>query len=143
MNRADGREGRDMKEAFQQQHEQEEGDMMIGPTGRPMMTPEAMQRKVLRDRMKAEEVRNRCSGQKEDAYLCQKAKLRKERVEKLAVYLQNKLSIFTEAAKGEEDKAVGASFKVSKRSRRGPSLRRIVHRRSADSRQSKRSMQML
>jgi len=50
--------GKDMKEAFQQQHE-EEGEMMIGPTGRPMMTPEAMQRKMMRDRVKQEEVR-RC-----------------------------------------------------------------------------------
>lgn len=47
--------GKDMKDAFQQQHE-EEGDMMIGPTGRPMLTPEAAQRKLLRDRAKQEEV---------------------------------------------------------------------------------------
>lgn len=45
-----------MKEAFQQQAEVSQEDMMIGPTGRPMMTPEAMQRKMLRDRLRAEEV---------------------------------------------------------------------------------------
>ena len=44
-----------MKEAFQQQHE-EEGDMVIGPMGRPVMTPEAMQRKMMRDRVKQDEV---------------------------------------------------------------------------------------
>lgn len=48
--------GKDMKEAFQQQHEQEEGDMIIGLNGRPMLTPEAMQRKMLRDKIKQEEV---------------------------------------------------------------------------------------
>lgn len=46
-----------MKDAFQQQHEQEEGDMMMGPGGRQMLTPEAMQRKMMRDRVKQEEVR--------------------------------------------------------------------------------------
>jgi hypothetical protein len=46
-----------MKEAFQQQHE-EEGEMIIGPTGRPMLTPDAMQRKMMRDRAKQEEVRS-------------------------------------------------------------------------------------
>ena len=45
--------GKDMKEAFQQQAE--EGDTVIGPTGRPMLTPEAMQRKMIRDRLRAEE----------------------------------------------------------------------------------------
>ncbi|WVW80778.1 hypothetical protein I302_102764 [Kwoniella bestiolae CBS 10118] len=87
--------GKDMKDAFQQQHEAEAGDYMIGPTGKPMMTPEAMQRKLMRDRAVAEE----------------KARVRRERVEKLAKNLTNKLNIFTEAAKGTEDKLVGASFK--------------------------------
>ncbi|ORX40966.1 X-domain of DnaJ-containing-domain-containing protein [Kockovaella imperatae] len=87
--------GKDMKDAFQQQSEQEEGDMMIGPGGRRMMTPEAMQRKMARDRIRAEE----------------KARIRKERVDKLAEALQNKLAVFTEAARGPEDKAVAASFK--------------------------------
>jgi len=44
-----------MKEAFQTQDE--EGDMMIGPSGKPVMTPEATQRKLARDRAKNEEVR--------------------------------------------------------------------------------------
>ncbi|KAK8850582.1 hypothetical protein IAR55_004501 [Kwoniella newhampshirensis] len=87
--------GKDMKDAFQQQHEQEEGDMMVGPGGRPMLTPEAMQKKMIRDRAVAEE----------------KARARRERVEKLSINLTNKLNIFTEAAKGPEDKLVGASFK--------------------------------
>ncbi|WWD07270.1 hypothetical protein V865_005367 [Kwoniella europaea PYCC6329] len=87
--------GKDMKDAFQQQHEAEAGDYMIGPTGKPMMTPDAMQRKMLRDRAVAEE----------------KARVRRERVEKLAKNLVNKLNIYTEAAKGTEDKLVGASFK--------------------------------
>jgi hypothetical protein len=43
-----------MKEAFQQQNE--EGDMMIGPGGKPVLTPEAIQRKAVRDRAKNEEV---------------------------------------------------------------------------------------
>jgi hypothetical protein len=33
-------------------------------------------------------------------------------VDKLAENLSNKLAIFTEAAKGSEDRLVGASFKV-------------------------------
>lgn len=51
--------GKDMKDAFQQQAELQPEDMMIGPTGRPMMTPEAMQRKMVRDRARAEEVWHR------------------------------------------------------------------------------------
>lgn len=43
-----------MKDAFQQQAD--EGDMMIGPNGRPVMTPEALMRKQARDRAKAEDV---------------------------------------------------------------------------------------
>lgn len=43
----------------------------------------------------------------------QKARLRNERVEKLAANLINKLAIFTEAATSEKDKAVTESFKVS------------------------------
>ena len=45
-----------MKDAFQQQSEVAEGDMMIGPGGRKMMTPDAMQRKMTRDKLRAEEV---------------------------------------------------------------------------------------
>ncbi|ORY31242.1 putative chaperone regulator [Naematelia encephala] len=84
--------GKDMKDAFQQQADQE--DMMVGPGGRPMMTPEAMQRKMARDRLRAEE----------------KARVRKERVDKLAAHLVNKLAIFAEAARGPEDKPVATSF---------------------------------
>ncbi|WVQ85971.1 hypothetical protein IAT38_008139 [Cryptococcus sp. DSM 104549] len=87
--------GKDMKDAFQQQNEPEPGDIVIGPTGKPMLTPEAMQRKIARDREVAE----------------QKAKQRRERVEKLANHLEGRLNIFTEAAKGPEDQMVGASFK--------------------------------
>ena len=43
----------------------------------------------------------------------QKARVRRARVDKLTANLQNKLSIFTEAAKGPEDKVVGGSFKVN------------------------------
>jgi hypothetical protein len=43
-----------MKEAFQTQHE--EGDMIMGPGGKPMLTPEAAQRKAARDRARSEEV---------------------------------------------------------------------------------------
>jgi hypothetical protein len=50
--------GKDMKDAFQQQHESEENDeMMIGPKGTPVLTPEAAQRKAARDRAASEEVR--------------------------------------------------------------------------------------
>ncbi|KAL7422956.1 DnaJ-like protein [Cryptotrichosporon argae] len=87
--------GKDMKDAFQQQHEAEQGDMIMGPGGRMVLSPEAMQRKMVRDRARAEE----------------KARIRKARVDKLAANLVNKLSIFTEAAKGPDDKLVGASFK--------------------------------
>ena len=45
-----------MKEAFQQQAEIDPNDMMMSPTGRPMMKPEAMQRKIAKDRARAEEV---------------------------------------------------------------------------------------
>lgn len=43
-----------MKESLQQQAEQQE-DMVIGPGGRPIMTPEAMARKLQRDRLQAEQ----------------------------------------------------------------------------------------
>lgn len=41
----------------------------------------------------------------------QKARIRKERVDKLSENLKNKLSIFTEAAKGPEDQLVSKSFR--------------------------------
>jgi len=87
--------GKDMKDALQQQTDQQDGDVMMTPTGRAVLTPEAMQRKMARDRLVAEE----------------KARIRKERVDKLAINLKNKLAIFTEAARGPEDKQVGNSFR--------------------------------
>lgn len=49
--------GKDMKDAFQQQHESEQNnDYMIGPKGNMVMTPEATQRKQARDRANAEAV---------------------------------------------------------------------------------------
>ncbi|TYJ55225.1 hypothetical protein B9479_004055 [Cryptococcus floricola] len=87
--------GKDMKQAFQQQEGEDAGDYIMGPNGKPIMTPEGLQKKALRDREAAEE----------------KAKQRKARVDKLAVNLVNKLNIFTEAAKSADDKLVGSSFK--------------------------------
>lgn len=109
-----------MKDALQQQHEAEQnGDMTIGPNGKPVMTPEALQRKTARDRAVAEEVSDGaglasagCRAPKERADVMQKARVRRARVEKLAENLKNKLAIFTEAAKGPDDKEVGAFFKV-------------------------------
>ena len=100
-----------MKDAFQQQHE-EEGETVMGPMGRPIMSPEAMQRKMVRDRLKQEEVRiSIISSMFSAERRIQKARIRKERVEKLAENLKNKLSIFTEAAKDPEDRAVSLSFR--------------------------------
>lgn len=46
-----------MKDAFQKQHEEESSsDYMIGPGGKRVMTPEATQRKLARDRAISEEV---------------------------------------------------------------------------------------
>ncbi|WVF68018.1 hypothetical protein IAT40_002780 [Kwoniella sp. CBS 6097] len=87
--------GKDMKDAFQQQSDQDPNDYMMGPGGKPMMKPEAMQRKMARDRLVMEE----------------KAKARRARVDKLAQNLINKLNIYTEGAKGPEDKLVAASFR--------------------------------
>ncbi|KAK4689264.1 hypothetical protein P7C73_g860, partial [Tremellales sp. Uapishka_1] len=90
--------GKDMKDVFQQQHEEEteaNGGMIVGPNGKPVLSPEAQARKTAREKKASDE----------------KAKARKERVDKLAVNLQNKLSIFSEAAKDADDKVVGASFK--------------------------------
>ncbi|OCF30716.1 chaperone regulator [Kwoniella heveanensis BCC8398] len=87
--------GKDMKDAFQQQNEQDPNDFMMGPGGKPMMKPEAMQRKLARDRLVME----------------QKQQARRARVEKLSQNLINKLNIYTEAAKGPEDKLVAASFR--------------------------------
>jgi hypothetical protein len=47
-----------MKDAFQKEHEgEDENDWMIGPKGTKVMTPEALQRKSVRDRAVSEEVR--------------------------------------------------------------------------------------
>jgi hypothetical protein len=86
-----------MKDVFQQQHEEtREGDVIIGPNGKPTLSPEAQARKTERER--------RIHDEKEQA--------RRERVEKLTTNLVRKLSIFTEAAKGPDDPQVGPSFKV-------------------------------
>jgi hypothetical protein len=46
-----------MKDAFQQQHEGEDNDdYMLGPGGKRVLTPEATQRKLVKDRAAAEEV---------------------------------------------------------------------------------------
>lgn len=45
-----------MKDALSHEDEVQEGDMMIGPNGKPTLTPEALQRKQARDRAKSEEV---------------------------------------------------------------------------------------
>lgn len=66
--------------------------------GQPILTPELVARRQQRQKALADK----------------KAAARKERVEKLSRNLINKLSIFTESARGDEsDKAITASFKVS------------------------------
>lgn len=46
-----------MKDVFQQQHEEEqEGDVIIGPNGKPALSPEAQARKNERERKVSEEV---------------------------------------------------------------------------------------
>lgn len=86
--------GKDMKDVFQQQHE-EEGDDIVMVNGKPQLSPEAQARRTERERRQNEE----------------KARERAERVEKLSANLVRKLSIFTEAAKGPDDPQVGPSFK--------------------------------
>ena len=44
-----------MKDAFQ--HVEEEGDMVIGPDGKPTLTPEAKARKSAHEKARSEEVR--------------------------------------------------------------------------------------
>jgi hypothetical protein len=68
-----------------------------GTGGQPILTPELVARRAQRQKALADK----------------KAAARKERVEKLSQNLINKLSIFTESARGDEnDKAIIASFKV-------------------------------
>ncbi|KAK1923260.1 chaperone regulator [Papiliotrema laurentii] len=88
--------GKDMKDAFQQEGELQEGDIIMGPNGKPTLSPEAAQRKAARDKERAEE----------------RSKARKERVDKIAEHLKNKLAIFAEAAQGPNDTAVAESFKI-------------------------------
>lgn len=46
-----------MKDAFQKEHEgEDENDWTIGPGGKKVLTPEAAQRKVVKDRAVSEEV---------------------------------------------------------------------------------------
>jgi hypothetical protein len=87
-----------MKDAFQNQHEEEDpNDFTLGPNNKKVLTPEAAQRKLVKDRAIAEE----------------KARIKKARVDKLAENLKNRLAIFTEAVGNGSDKAVIESFKVS------------------------------
>ncbi len=91
-----------MKEALQAEHEEQTArqasgqPVMVDAKGKPILSPEEVTRKQARDKRLAEG----------------KAKARKERVEKLQTNLINKLSIYTESARGEHDKIVAASFKV-------------------------------
>lgn len=91
----DTKAGKDMKEAFQQQHEEDPNDFTIGPNGRPILTPAGAQKRWSREKKVAEE----------------KARQRQARVDQLATHLTNKLNIYTEAAKGPQDEMLGASFK--------------------------------
>jgi hypothetical protein len=85
-----------MKDVFQKQHDEEQtNDFMIGPNGKPQLTPEAQARRTERERLASEE----------------KEQARKERVDKLVANLIRKLSIFTEVATGVDDPEVGPSFK--------------------------------
>lgn len=105
-----------MKDAFQKEHEgEDENDWTIGPGGKKVLTPEAAQRKVVKDRATSEEVSLLfpLPSLFNTRLTSQKARLRKARVDKLAENLRNRLAIFTEAARGPEDKAVVDSFKVS------------------------------
>lgn len=98
-----------MKDAFQNQHEEEDpNDYTLGPNNKKVLTPEAAQRKLVKDRATAEE----------------KARVKKARVDKLAENLKNRLAIFTEAARGVDDKAVTESFRVSHLSRRFLNIQR-------------------
>lgn len=73
----------------------------MGAGGQPVLTPELQAKRQQRQKALADK----------------KAAARKERVEKLAQNLINKLSIYTESAHGENDKAVTTSFRVGLRSR--------------------------
>lgn len=104
-----------MKDAFQSQHEEEElqaesgQPIMVDQKGKPILTPEQLARKTARERKANEEVSKLIKAGCTDAH--QKAKARKERVDKLVENLINKISIFTESAQGAEDKMVCKAFK--------------------------------
>ncbi|KAJ9116305.1 hypothetical protein QFC22_004745 [Naganishia vaughanmartiniae] len=100
---------KDMKDALENEAEQQTemaqyisqaqasgNPVVTGAGGQPVLTPELLARRQQRQKALADK----------------KAAARKERVEKLAQNLINKLSIYTESAHGENDKAVTASFKV-------------------------------
>lgn len=107
-----------MKDAFQSQHEEEElqaesgQPIMVGPNGKPILTPEQMARKAAREKKINEEVCFSIFEWQRSCRILQKAKARKERVDKLVENLVNKISIFTESAQGPEDRVVGNAFKV-------------------------------
>ena len=101
-----------MKDAFQGEDEVQEGDIVMGPNGKPALSPEAQARKTARDREKSEAVSVADWRYSAGADPMQKARVRRERVDKLAENLKNKLAIFAEAASSPTDKPVTESFKV-------------------------------
>jgi hypothetical protein len=92
--------GKDMKDAMEAEQEEAEENAAAGPRpvdakGKPIFTPEEIQKKQ----------------QKQKALADKKTETRKARVEKLSENLVNKVSIFAEGAKSENDRAVVTSFK--------------------------------
>ena len=129
-----------MKDAFQGEDEVQEGDIVMGPNGKPALSPEAQARKTARDREKSEAVSVTDSICSAGTDFTQKARVRRERVDKLAENLKNKLAIFAEAASSPTDKPVTESFKVS------PSLGIVpllIIRRSASWKQSEPAPDLL
>lgn len=88
---------KDAMEAEQQEAEEEAaaGPRAVDAKGKPIFTPEEIQKKQQRQKALADK----------------KTEARKIRVEKLSENLINKVSIFAEGAKSENDKAVMTSFK--------------------------------
>jgi hypothetical protein len=88
---------KDAMEAEQQEAEEEAaaGPRAVDAKGKPIFTPEEVQKKQQRQKALADK----------------KTEARKARVEKLSENLINKVSIFAEGAKSENDKAVMTSFK--------------------------------
>jgi hypothetical protein len=92
--------GKDMKDAMEAEQQEAEEEAAAGPRavdakGKPIFTPEEIQKKQQRQKALADK----------------KTEARKVRVEKLSENLINKVSIFAEGAKSENDKAVMTSFK--------------------------------